>query len=335
MSAGSSDEACPICRLRSRVQTEFGMWKICSCFRCGEFKITLDIADDLPLMGLKSPNVALLSYYCFRAQGGGQQPTINRPFVEAALKESLPTPAERLDNLILALGSHDPDGGSFIEVHPQCYQGRIGAVEPRGVSFIASEAIRLGLAGTATRERPEGHTWKEVGDTRSYMEGAFALRLTMEGWRRYAELVHSGGVGSTAFMAMQFGDADLNKLIENHVRPSITQTGFTLRRLDDRPKAGLIDDRLRVEIRACRFLLADLTHANAGSYWEAGFAEGLGKPVIYLCKRSVFNDSKHKPHFDTNHHLTITWEEETVAEDMANLKATVRFSIPEARQVDP
>ena len=58
------------------------------------------------------------------------------------------------------------------------------------------------------------------------------------------------------------------------------------------PKAGLIDDRLRVEIRTSRFLIADLTHENAGAYWEAGFAEGLGKPVIYTCEKSKFDTAK-------------------------------------------
>jgi nucleoside 2-deoxyribosyltransferase len=60
-----------------------------------------------------------------------------------------------------------------------------------------------------------------------------------------------------------------------------------------------------VEIRACRFLIADLTHANNGAYWEAGFAEGLGKPVTYTCKKSEFAKASH---FDTNHHLTVLWE---------------------------
>jgi hypothetical protein len=146
--------------------------------------------------------------------------------------------------------------------------------------------------------------------------------------------IRSGGVGSVAFMAMKFGDPDLDRLVDEHVRAAVRQTGFILRRLDDQPKAGLIDDRLRVEIRACRFLLADLTHANLGAYWESGFAEGLGKPVIYLCRRSVFDDTDRRPHFDTNHHLTVTWELETAAQDMESLKATIRFSIPEARQID-
>jgi nucleoside 2-deoxyribosyltransferase len=63
----------------------------------------------------------------------------------------------------------------------------------------------------------------------------------------------------------------------------VAATGFILRRLDDEPKAGLIDDRMRAEIQASRFVIVDLTHMNRGAYWEAGYAEGLGKPVIYTC----------------------------------------------------
>ena len=40
-----------------------------------------------------------------------------------------------------------------------------------------------------------------------------------------------------------------------------------------------VDAVIEHEIRACRFLIADLSDDNAGAYWEAGFAEGLGKPV--------------------------------------------------------
>jgi nucleoside 2-deoxyribosyltransferase len=74
------------------------------------------------------------------------------------------------------------------------------------------------------------------------------------------------------------------------------------------------------------------SRSSNGAYWEAGYAEGLGKPVIYLCKRSAFG--KGDTHFDTNHHLTVQWDLETMADDMERLKATIRFSIPEARQID-
>ena len=108
------------------------------------------------------------------------------------------------------------------------------------------------------------------------------------------------------------------------------ETGFNLKRLDDDPRAGLIDDRLRVEIQGAHFLIADLTHANPGAYWEGGYAEGLGKPVIYTCEQSVFKEKK--SHFDTNHHLHVLWDEADLKDAMERLKATIRATIPEARR---
>ncbi|MBI5115192.1 nucleoside 2-deoxyribosyltransferase [Candidatus Poribacteria bacterium] len=134
-------------------------------------------------------------------------------------------------------------------------------------------------------------------------------------------------------MAMKFGDATLDKVLDQVFRPCVKQTGFELFRLDDVPRAGLIDDRLRVEIQACDFLIADLTHDNLGAYWEAGYAEGLGKPVIYTCEEKTFEQEK--THFDTNHHLTIVWDENSPGAAGEGLKATIRATLPHlAKQKD-
>jgi nucleoside 2-deoxyribosyltransferase len=135
---------------------------------------------------------------------------------------------------------------------------------------------------------------------------------------------------------MKFGEPVLDNIIDNYFRRAVTDTGFQLFRLDDKPEAGLIDARLRNEIRNCRFLIADLSHANAGSYWEAGYAEGLGKPVIYTCEKSVFDgDSKTaRPHFDANHHLTVVWEVGNPQFAASRLKETIRYTVPEAKQTD-
>ena len=71
-----------------------------------------------------------------------------------------------------------------------------------------------------------------------------------------------------------------------------------------------------MEIRTSRFLIADLTHENPGAYWEAGYAEGLGKPVIYTCEKKKF-ENQVKTHFDTNHHLTLQWDSNETDRDAA------------------
>ncbi len=80
-------------------------------------------------------------------------------------------------------------------------------------------------------------------------------------------------------------------------------------------------------------MIAELTLENRGVYWEAGFAEGLGRPVIYTCKESESKDLK--THFDTNHHLTVPWAADNLAEAAKKMKATIRATLPtEAKQSD-
>jgi nucleoside 2-deoxyribosyltransferase len=90
---------------------------------------------------------------------------------------------------------------------------------------------------------------------------------------------------------------------------------------------------MRVEIRAAKFLVGDLTDDNRGAYWEAGFAEGLGKNVYYTCEGAKFD--KVKTHFDTEHLLTIKWIPNNFAGAVDELKSAIRNDFPtEAKQSD-
>jgi len=93
----------------------------------------------------------------------------------------------------------------------------------------------------------------------------------------------------------------------------------------DAAEAGVIDNVMRAHIRDASFVLVDLTHANEGAYWEAGYAEGLGKPVLYLCNRQVFDESG--THFDTNHCTTVLWDPALPDPFTEELKATLRRSL--------
>jgi hypothetical protein len=82
----------------------------------------------------------------------------------------------------------------------------------------------------------------------------------------------------------------------------------------------------------CKVLVCDVTHTNLGAYWEAGFAEGIGRPVIFTCREDVLKDPKHEchPHFDTNHMKTIPWslDPSTAAKAAEELTVTLRATLP-------
>jgi hypothetical protein len=159
------------------------------------------------------------------------------------------------------------------------------------------------------------------------------VRLTFAGWKRFAELQRSHSEGPIAFMAMPFNNALLDRVYAECFKPAVSRAGFELRRIIDNPPAGPIDDNLRVEIRKSRFTIRELTHQNPGAYWEGGFAEGLGRPVIYTCEKTYFETKG--THFDTNHCHTILWTEVALPDAGERLKATIRATLPgEAKLTD-
>lgn len=247
-------------------------------------------------------------------------PMLSSQQLEGILERAeLPDHTQQLENFLLWV-AEITDYGEAIDELPLSWIAAIGVKNQSAFEFImkAAEASKFVSGG--------GYVWQD-GQQRNHFNSP--LQLTFLGWSRVDEIRKGRTDTLQAFMAMKFGDAETDALFRDHFKDAVKATGFNLKRLDEEPRAGLIDDRLRVEIRQSRFLIADLSHGNPGAYWEAGFAEGLGKPVIYTCKKSVFDDVEKRPHFDTNHHLTVVWDPANLGEAVEILKATIRATLPE------
>jgi hypothetical protein len=148
----------------------------------------------------------------------------------------------------------------------------------------------------------------------------------MKGWERYHALKQGHVKSRKAFMAMKFGSTDVELAYNNCFKPAVACTGFELFDLREQQQAGMIDNHMRVAIRNSRFLIADLSHECRGSYWEGGFAEGLGRPVIYTCNAEKWE--KERPHFDTNHLATVVWEANNLGKAARELTAIIRNTLP-------
>ncbi len=138
------------------------------------------------------------------------------------------------------------------------------------------------------------------------VNGLFHGGLTVSGYRRIAEQKINLD-SAQAFVAMWLDDS-MDEAFDNGVRLAIKDAGYNPLRIDQKPDIDKIDDEIIAEIRRSRFLVADFTHgeggARGGVYFEAGFAHGLGIPVIYTCR----NDMIDKLHFDTRQYAHIVWD---------------------------
>lgn len=105
------------------------------------------------------------------------------------------------------------------------------------------------------------------------------------------------------------------------IKPAIEECGFTAICLKDLVPNEGITDRIMSEIRLSQFVVADFTGQRGGVYFEAGFARGLGREVIWACRE----DELDKVHFDIKHFGHVVWK--TPADLRAKLAESIRANV--------
>jgi hypothetical protein len=129
------------------------------------------------------------------------------------------------------------------------------------------------------------------------------LTLSMAGWNRVQPLPRPGGIPGQCFVAMWFSE-ETRAAYERGIEPAILEAGFKAIRIDRKEHNNEIPDEIIAEIRNSEFMVADFTGQRPGVYYEAGFAVGLGRKVIWCCRK----DEISKLQFDTSHKNHIDWE---------------------------
>ncbi len=321
---------CPICQSASNIKYEDNDKSITNvdCKSCGKFELT-NSALIMFQRSVVKDKVLSLSFTIRQNQTSKQSFKIDTVMMRKLLSTPFNSlkPFEQANKLLLWIGNNvgKPNGETNIEL--KNLLSVIGSSDEDGLKYVAYYL------------KDQGYI-KNINFSYSTQDGAgyppedlLTAQMTFKGWAKFEELERTNKDSKLVFMAMKYGDDELELIYKRNIKKALDSTGFEIRKLEDEKRAGLIDDKLRVEIRRSKFLIADLTHDNNGAYWEAGYAEGLGMPVIYICKKEKFK--KKKTHFDTNHHLTVIWDKENLTEFEEELKATIRATFPtEAKMED-
>lgn len=266
-----------------------------SCLMCGRSRLTweakleidgleeqerVDLASwvqDLNIRGRKPPTICSSKY-------DGSDETAHDYRINQILETLVPrTFAERLDRIMENLG-----------IMTGTADKRMGVSDLAIYACHASSVQQMYYYLNALEERQ----W-----LRKISSNWGSMQITPSGWMRIDALRSVGSKSDQAFIAMSFKPA-LEPIWRDGLYEGIKAAGYRPIRVDKDEHNEKICDRIIAEIRRSAFLVADVTRHRQGVYFEAGYAMGLGIPVIWTCQKR----EKNRCHFDTRQYNHIFWE---------------------------
>ncbi len=282
--------ACPLCG----GETEFSgaiPQTLFDCSVCGRFKVTFELNADRDMQGQPRP---YLSAATRKASESGRLLVLDMDNWQRIEEEqrSIRVSA-KLAQLLQLIADRTEAPGHQWECLPRRDYPLIAA---RDAEELESYLMHLGHRGLV-------HLFHSERLGIPALPNKSICGLTVSGWQELEPLPRPGGIPGRCFVAMWFSD-ETREAYESGVEPAVSAAGFTPIRIDRKEHNNEIPDEIIAEIRNCEFMVADFTGQRAGVYYEAGFAMGLGRSVIWCCHK----DEVEKLHFDTNHKNHIAWE---------------------------
>jgi hypothetical protein len=306
-----STTACQICGSASDtafVRNRASVWL--SCPVCGRYTVTTEAMDDLRhLAKTADPILRPLSAHLRQAADRGEETHLTttnwRGLAEAHGRAPVPTKIRRVFELI----AKDAKPGEWTKPDMRLLALRADIVSDEEFLFI--------LDAVGDRGWIEGGR-KALGS--SDPERPPRFKVTVEGWEAL-DPGFGGGVPGVCFVAMSFAP-ELRPAFDDGIRQAVeTDCRMEALRVDNIEHNDKIDDFIIAGIRRAQCLVADVTLQRPGVYYEAGFATGLGRPVIWCCRQNDLDNV----HFDTRQFNHIVWTDP--AELRVRLTARIRSTM--------
>ena len=304
-----------------------GMVNRLTCPYCGEYRVLFLFEGGPPTI---EPSARYaLSMACRRKNIGEKKPDglcqtlyIDSKETAAGLALDFRVPGdaiEQLDSLLVAFAEFAPNlTQETPEFTPGTWTALVGLPDHNAFRRICALAEEAG--------------YLQAGNT-----NIESWALTLRGWERVRQIREVTTARYDAFVAMWFHQS-MNDIWHHGFHPALANQGWNPVRIDQEHFSGRIDDEILKRIRRSGLLVADITGARHGVYFEAGFALGLGVPVIWTCNqgwRTLLQAEVHSneltlprfeekewfdvAHFDTKTFQHILWKD---AEDLHNQLST-------------
>lgn len=293
MSRLLDSERCPLCfnQIRFVVTTspsppaDIGI----ECARCGRY----DVGASLVAMPDIPDNLRpYLSAATRQAQQAGRVLLLHRKNLEqVAEPHRAVSISEKVAKVLRSVGSKCDRPGRVVPISPSEDYPLADCID--GSEFTQYVNYLL-----------EKHLLQDYADDLGDKINGYAP--TIEGWQTIEPTLNPREDPSRCFVAMSF-DESLSDAYSLGIKPAI-EKDCQLRCIclrDEVPQPTGITDRILSEIRLAGFVVADVTGQNHGVYFEAGFARGLGRDVIWTCHENEVGNL----HFDTKHLGHVLWRD--------------------------
>ncbi len=277
-----------------------------------EYKVSGDICAFGNLM-YDNEKARLTTWLIDQGLQGVKVPEITEGVIKYVRAKRSLSVHERADRLLSFIAKQSKMVGDTVNIIPQVCDEACAWSES-----ITEKEIRFLL-----NYLDEKGSLKENCPINAANSDEIEVQITVDGYSRIADRA-ANVISSQAFVAMWF-DKSTTQAYEKGIRPAIEDAGYKPMRIDQKEHVNKIEDEIIAEIRRSRFLVADFTEGCGGTrgsvYYEAGFARGLGLPVVFTCRK----DSLSKLHFDTSHYNHVVWSN---PEDLRKkLRARIRAEL--------
>ena len=293
---------CPLCGSEASSEIRPGMMISCRCDICGDF--VMEHLLSYTLRDKKDIRRKLSAWIRDIKERGEDPPELTKDNYSAILG-SIPdySVLEKQERLLSVIARRSDYPGAAVRLTSYTDYPLAWADNPKEFSFYMKSFVERGLVKGSIDD-----TWEN-----------YKIYITPEGWEYLEKSMKRPIETIQAFVAMSFSDK-MESVYGNAIYPAIDKAGYRPYKVDREPHIDRIDVKIIAEIKNSRFLVADVTEQKAGVYFEAGYAMGIGLPVIWSVKKEDLDNV----HFDTRQYNHIVWEtEEELRETLYNFICAV------------
>lgn len=302
---------CPICGQKLLAKSFSNITSVAfffNCEKCGKFHLMDDLFN-----GTESPKLPIKLRSCLYYYFANIHKPIKNIFPYFVNTDA---PPDFFDEFQVI------NTNSLLNLFPKTYEDQISMILvnlskltgfPGEVFILPSEEVNQAPIFFLPSDDIENYDsqidwWKNVLKESGYLKihslDGNQLEITVNGLIEASRFIKAKPKSKTCFIAMWFDPSlyDARSAIQEAVR----HAGYVPVLIDLKEHINQIVPEILYEIRESRFVIADFTGHRGGVYYEAGYAEGFGIPVLATCRKDYFDEM----HFDLKQKNTIKWENE-------------------------